>query len=100
MRIKAKESPQVQRAREKLKKEFDKEDKYLTDPNEIQKMRKIIHQWISRHSTERISLAKKNFKIETPHNKHVLHLFSQLQKGNLKTKPPGDLKKRISHSKQ
>lgn len=60
--LKSQESIQIKRARRKLKKQLQEEEKQIT-PQALQKMSQSIHQWISRHSDDRIQLKDKNITL-------------------------------------
>jgi hypothetical protein len=99
MKIKAKdssnESSDVRRARAKLKKHFSSDDKKIT-AKALQKAAKSIEQWISRHESDRVSLAEKDVKIfdankhpaeVSKHIKNVMLQISQAGKSNPPTTP-------------
>ncbi len=57
MKIVAEESEKTKKAREKLKKKFDRTDKKLTE-EALQDKSQEIAGWIERHSSDRISVEK------------------------------------------
>ena len=60
----AQESDHVKRAREKLKRQFDEENKKIT-PQALKEVQDRIYKWIERHSRERINLRDKNIALYT-----------------------------------
>jgi len=103
MKIK-KESPQVQRARKKLEEEFNNQEKQI-NPDALNKMRRVIQQWINRHAPERVKLEDKTFSLfdenkhsEVAHNSYVIHKLAALRKQGNKSTTTSDLKKRISQA--
>lgn len=82
---KAKESQKIEKARNKLKKQFADEDKAIT-PKALQQTKELIYRWIFRHSGERIPLKNKEIVLfdanrhqEPVHSKFVRQLLSELQ---------------------
>ncbi len=102
MAVKAKESPQVAKARRKLKKKIISESKQF-NPDSLQKMSRMIEYWIARHKGERINLKDKSIKLfdENRHsamtkNKFTKNLINTLKQGSHPTKPSKSLGGRIS----
>ena len=56
---KAKESYQIQKARKKLEKKFEEEDK-LVNRKALEQMKKAMHYWLERHQSERVDLPERN----------------------------------------
>lgn len=59
---KAKESAQIQRARQKILQQIEAAEKRIT-PESLSKMTLLIHRQLSRHSSERISLKTKSITL-------------------------------------
>lgn len=74
----AKESDQVKKAREKLKRQFEEERKLMT-PEALREMQDKIYRWIERHSRERLNLREKNIALYTlfDKNKHSAKTMSK-----------------------
>jgi hypothetical protein len=68
MNVKAKDSPQVQKAHKKLKKQLAAEEKLITS-TALDKMDEFINRWIARNAKERIQL-KRNSVTLFDENKH------------------------------
>lgn len=101
MAAKAKESIQVRKAREKIKKQLAKNNEAI-QPDSIHEMSLIIKRQIARHSNERISLKNREIVMfdENQHpakseSKFVKRLLSELQTTKKKPKSK-DLEGRIS----
>lgn len=58
----AEESPKTQKAREKLKRQFDAFDKKIT-PHALEKKTIEIQRWISRHASHRVALKSKSISL-------------------------------------
>ncbi|GEM_PF-747154 len=58
----AEESPKTQKAREKLRRQFDALDKKIT-PQALEKKTIEIQRWISRHAFHRIALKNKSISL-------------------------------------
>jgi hypothetical protein len=85
MSSKAKESPQVQHARKKLKSQLATEEKRVTDAA-LDRMRESIVSWLDRHADDRVPLVSKVFTVfdENRHpakvrSKYVYRLLHQLK---------------------
>lgn len=76
MLIKSQESVQIRRARRKLKKQLQEEEKKIT-PEALQKVSESIYLWLSRHSEERIALKDKNITLfdENQHSAKIKSKF-------------------------
>lgn len=103
MKVKAKESTQVVKARQKLIKQIKNENKQLTH-QALEKERKVMRQWIARHAPERIDLNTKSFILfdENQHsanveNKYVLKKLKNL-KGPARSTSKLSLAGRIKHT--
>lgn len=90
MITKAKESPQVTRARKKLKKQFQEQSR-LINAQALKEMDEGIRLWLERHSSERIKLQNKTITIfdenqhpEKIHSKFIHKLLGQLQQESAK----------------
>lgn len=101
MAAKAKESIQVRKAREKIKKQLAKEHEAI-QPDSIHAMSIIIKRQIARHSDERVSLKNREIVLfdENKHpakseSKFVKRLLNELQSSKNKAKSK-DLEGRIS----
>ena len=62
MATKANESSQVKKYRKKLEESII-EEKKLINPESLDKMKASIHEWINKHSGERINLKTKNVEL-------------------------------------
>jgi|EndMetStandDraft_5_1072996.scaffolds.fasta_scaffold533107_1 hypothetical protein len=90
---KAKESPQVIKARRKLEKQIANEHKRIND-QALEKMAKMIENWLTRHKEERIPLKDKTIE-QFDKNKHpagikskfILEMLNQLKQEGTHTKP-------------
>lgn len=87
MATKAKESRQILKARKKLKNQIAEESKFI-NANSLEKIRKTIHYWLSRHSNERVNLKSKaitlfdeNRHSAKPQNKFILSMLKNLKTG-------------------
>lgn len=87
----AEDSPQVARARRKIRDRFNEEDKLIT-PESLSGALKIIKSWIERHQFERIDLKQKNVELfdknkssASVKSKYVIHMMQKLQTA---AKPP------------
>ena len=99
----AKESDQVKKARDKLKKQFEEEQSRIT-PEALKEVQDKIYRWIERHSRERVNLREKNVELYTlfdgnehpadSTSKFVERLRSQLR-GEIKEEQRASLKGRI-----
>lgn len=85
MNTKAKESVQIQKAREKIKRQLEAADKRF-NPDTLARMSLLIQKQLARHQPERVSLKKRQVKAfdENQHpaktkNSFVKHLLSQLE---------------------
>ena len=85
MATKASESSQVKKYRKKLEEALI-EEKKLINPDSLNKMKASIHEWINKHSGERIDLKLKNIDLfdENQHpanlkSKYILHLLSDIK---------------------
>ena len=58
----AEESPKTQKAREKLKRQFEAFDKKVT-PQALEKKTIEIQRWISRHASNRVALKSKSISL-------------------------------------
>lgn len=58
----AEESPKTQKAREKLRRQFDALDKKIT-PQALEKKTIEIQRWISRHASHRVALKSKSISL-------------------------------------
>ncbi|MEX1012679.1 MAG: hypothetical protein WDZ27_03200 [Waddliaceae bacterium] len=81
----AKESKAIQKARQKLKKQFDEENRLINE-KALSRMRQAIEIYIKRHADERISLKSKEISLfdENKHpakvkSQYVLHLIHDLK---------------------
>ncbi len=83
--LKAKESPQVERARKKIQQKLTEETQKIT-PEAIKNASNVIRSWIERHNDVRVSLKNKvgffdqNQSSATVKSKFVIHKMQQLQK--------------------
>ncbi len=95
--IKAKESNQVKKARQKLKKQINEEHKKI-NPQSIQKMSESIKNWISRHASERVNLKDKSFSVfdENQHSAKVKSHFIRKLNNQLREEKPNDLGGRVT----
>ena len=96
---KAKESPQILKARKKLKKQLEAVDAQISK-KAIAKMKEAIRIWIDRHKSERVPLHKRklfdaNRHPEKVKSKYVSHLQKELKKEAEETKPSPPLAGRI-----
>ena len=97
MSTKTKESIQVKRARKKLQKQLQEEEKMVT-PQALRKMSESIHLWLSRHSEERIPLKDKNITLfdENQHSAKIRSRFvTSLLKELGRDQDPSSLEGRI-----
>ena len=86
MGAKAKESPKVDKLRQKLRKQMDEDNTRISE-EALKDVSKEMYQWLQRHASERISLKDKNI-VPFDSNKHpaqvqskfVKNLLVQLQK--------------------
>ena len=85
MITKAKESTQIQKARQKLSKQLSEENKRL-NTSALNRTTQLIRRWISRHSNERVTLKGKQIKLfdenkhsEKAHSKYVNRLLQQIK---------------------
>lgn len=91
MGTKAEESHQIQKARKKLRKQLDEENKLINE-KAISQMKKAIQIWIQRHQDERVELQERlelfdeNRHSVKAKSKFVTHLLDQLQKEEVKTR--------------
>jgi hypothetical protein len=79
--MKAKESPQIKKMRQKVKAHMAEEDKLIT-PTAIEQEVKSIHHWLERHADERIDLVDKNIAMFDA-NKHPKPVSDAYVKGLL-----------------
>lgn len=93
MAIKAKESPQVLKARRKLKKQMAEENKRIT-ANALREMAKNIAHWLARHQKERIPLKDKTITLfdsnrhsARTQSKFINHLLQGLKQDKEQTEP-------------
>lgn len=88
MATKAKESSQILKARKKLKQQIADENKFITS-QALDHIRKSIHLWLSRHSTERLSLKDKEITLfdENRHPAKTQNKFIATMIKNLKHSP-------------
>lgn len=101
MRIGAKESRQVARAREKLEKQVKHEQSEMTAVA-LEKARKTIGGWLDRHKADRINLRTErevsifdeNKNPATVQSKFINHLMQQLKAGAVPE--PQNLKGRVT----
>lgn len=103
MAIKAKESPQVQKARQKIKQQLADADKRI-NPESLKEMTLLIQRQILRHTPDRVSLKTKQVSRQPlfDENKHsakieskfVRHLLKELQHPK-KGKRKSDLEGRV-----
>jgi Holliday junction resolvase-like predicted endonuclease len=104
MVTKAKESPLIIKARKKLKQNINAENKQIT-PQALEKIRKTIHHWISRHGSERVTLKSKvtvfdeNQHSAKPQNRFVMHLLKNLESPMPKKSGSKNLAGRIKTNK-
>jgi len=101
MSTKAKESPQIQKARKKIKRQLQAADKRI-NPETLAAMRQLIKLQLARHQPERIALKSRQVTIfdENQHpakteSRFVTHLLQQLQQGEDQPSD-NDLEGRIS----
>ena len=92
---KAKESPQIPKARRKLKQQMASEQKAVT-ASALDKMAKNIEYWLNRHKTERIELKDKaitlfdeNRHSARIHSKFIKQMLQNLQHSGEGSKPLG-----------
>lgn len=88
--MKAEESPQIQKARIKLKKQIEREHK-LISKKAIKQMKQAIQIWIERHQSERVKLPIKKLFDKNLHSAKeksgfVNKLMKSLKKEAAKTK--------------
>ena len=101
MATKAEESYQVQKARKKLAKQLEEENK-LVNEKAIAQMKKAMQIWIQRHKNERIKLHERlelfdeNRHSAKSRSKFVAQLMKKLQKVPVKPKPIKPLVGRIT----
>lgn len=102
MVTRAKESRQVQKARRKLKHQIAEENKHMT-PKALQKMRRVIEYWISRHYQDRVTLKNKEISVfdenKHPakiHSKFITNLMKNIKQLAPEQVPLGPLTGRIS----
>lgn len=79
--MKAEESYQIQKARKKLQKQFEKENKRI-DEKAISQMKQAIQIWIKRHASERIALKERPIQL-FDENKHPASIKSRFVRGLL-----------------
>lgn len=101
MVVKAKESPQVQKARKKIKQQLAAAEQRIND-EALREMRLVIQRQIARHHSERIDLKSKVVTLfdENKHpakseSKFVNRLLKDLKQPP-KTKKKGELEGRIT----
>lgn len=94
MAIKANESSQVRKYRKKLEESMI-EEKKLINPESLSKMKNSIHQWINKHSGERVNLKNKSIELfdenkhsAAPKSKYILHLLSDIKEDKKQPTPP------------
>lgn len=77
---KAKESPQILKARQKIEKKLADEEKHIS-PDSIKSMEQLIKRQLARHKDERIDLKARNVTPTTAktENKFVLRLLRHLK---------------------
>lgn len=87
MAVKAKESPQVQKARRKIKRQLKAAERKM-NPETLKAMSQLIKQQLARHQSERINLRKREFTIfdENQHpakteSKFIMKLLHDLEHG-------------------
>jgi hypothetical protein len=102
MKVKAKESPSIQRVRRKIKQQMSTENRKINE-TALKKMKILIQKWIERHSHERIPLREKFFTLFDENqnsakiqNQFVIHLFHKLKQKKPSQKAPRHLEGRIS----
>lgn len=101
MATKAKESPQIEKARNKIKQQLDDADKRINSES-LKEMTLLIQRQIMRHTPDRINLKKKQVSHLFDENKHpakteskfVHHLLKELEHPK-KTKRKSSLEGRI-----
>jgi hypothetical protein len=84
------ESSKVKNYRKKLEESLI-EEKKLFNPESLDKMKLSIHEWIDKHSLERINLKDKNIALfdenqhsASPKSKYILHLIADLKQDKAK----------------
>ncbi len=92
MKVKAKESPHVLKARQKLKQQIENEGKQLTG-HALEKIRKTMRHWIERHAPERVDLKAKLVTLfdENRHSAKVENRFILKKLKDLKSRPSSKL---------
>ncbi len=73
----AKESIKTQRAREKLKKQFEVLDQKIT-PQALEEKAIEIHRWIARHASSRVALKNKSISL-FDENQNTAHLSQRIR---------------------
>jgi lysyl-tRNA synthetase class I len=86
MAAKAKESKQVEKARNKLKLQIQEEHQMVTE-NKLREVSQDIKNWISRHAPERVKLKQKDISLfdanqhpEKVHSRYIKNLLHDLAK--------------------
>jgi hypothetical protein len=102
--MRAKESPQIEKARKKLSQQMAEENKFIT-AQALDKIRKSIHYWIARHADDRVNLKSKEIRIfdenrhsAKPQNRFIMNLLNSLRVQNKNKKPSKKLSGRIIKS--
>jgi hypothetical protein len=100
----AKESEKTKKARVKLQKKLEKIDRLVTQEGLKRKVQEI-HYWISRHSSNRVTLKNKNISLFDENqntarcSQRIASILETLRKGEftkLKNKPKLNLRKKIN----
>lgn len=100
MAVKAKESPQIQKARKKIKQQLAAAEKRV-NTEALREMRALIQRQIARHTAERVDLKSKvvtfdeNKHSAKTESKFVNRLLKQLKHPE-KSKPKNELEGRIT----
>lgn len=102
MRVKAKESQEIVKARAKLKHQMAIENKKFNS-KALQKMSQLIQHWLTRHKSERVELKLKSVKVfdgnvhpAKTKSKFINHLLHNLSKSASKAAKSPSLGGRVS----
>ena len=94
--MKAKESSQILKARQKIKKQLEAAEKRI-NPDALKKMRHLIERQLARHSTERINLKKRHITLfdENRHPAKTESKFVMSLLRHIKEEKPKKAKKQL-----